>query len=76
MLESQKQSLREAARTDAQTTAAAAEHQEERGHFCVLESEVKAEIKVHKEKIQAGSLTLQAAEGCLQTAWKGKMTVT
>lgn len=48
----------------------------EGSHFCVLESEVKAEIKVHKEKIQAGSLTLQAAEGCLQTAWKGKMTVT
>lgn len=80
MLEPQKQPLRGAARTDAQTPAAAAEHQEESkergGDSCVFQSEVKAENKVQKEEIQAGSPTLQAGEGRLQTAWKGKMTVT
>lgn len=50
MLEPQKQPLRGAARTDAQTPAAAAEHQEERGgvESCVFQSEVKAENKVQK----------------------------
>lgn len=70
MLESQKQLLLGAARTEQQ-------HIRRRGgHSCVLESEVKAKIQVHKEKIQAGSLTLQAGEGCLQNGWKAKMTVT
>lgn len=65
MLEPQKQPLRGAARTDAQTPAAAAEHQEERegGDSCVFQSEVKAENKVQKKEIQAGSPTLQAGEG-------------
>lgn len=48
----------------------------EGGDSCAFQSEVKAENKVQKEEIQAGSPTLQAGEGCLQTAWKGKMTVT
>lgn len=51
MLESQKQPLREAARTDAQTTAAAAEHQEERGVISACWNlKLKRKLKCIKRK--------------------------